>query len=128
VVDDDPAIGEMLTKFLAKHNCRVISFTQGQAALDYLKTNPTGVNLLLTDMVMPEMTGLELTRQAKALYPALPVIVMSGSGEGLDRDEIFSLGADFIHKPFDLVDLLIRINSKITQSSGVKDAGGVHSK
>jgi len=136
IVDDEPQIGKMLTQFLGKHNCRVIFFTNGKDALACLKSNR--VNLLLTDMTMPGITGIpygtpfngtclpvrqaclpvrqvpsgiELARQVKTLYPALPVIVMSGLADGRDRDEIFSLGADFIPKPFDLVELLKRINS-----------------
>lgn len=118
VVDDDPEIGRIVTSLLCKHNHNhgVISFTGGKGALAYLKNDIScpderRVKLLLTDIEMSEMTGLELLRQAKTLYPGLPVIVMSGAGEGRDRDEIFSLGADFIPKPFGLVDLLARINS-----------------
>ena len=177
VVDDEPQIGQMLTKFLSKHNYEAILFTNGKEALAHLinvnegsmavplsgisakggsasgglptitGSNNTASNkprclpktsvdndlygrcLLLTDlpseasalasMVMPdkpagspanrEMTGLELVRQVKKLYPELPIIVMSGSADGRDRDEMFSLGIDFIPKPFKLVDLLKRI-------------------
>jgi CheY-like chemotaxis protein len=150
VVDDDPVIGKLLTRFLteqqrgataesrpkrgrprsgseggAEENYAVTAFTSGKDALDYLKSqippNPPlskggirgdfacGVGLLLTDLQMPEMTGIELARQVKILYPALPIIVMSGSADGEARDEIFSLGADFISKPFDLAELLKRI-------------------
>jgi DNA-binding response OmpR family regulator len=109
VVDDEPGIGEILTRFLAKHNHKPIFFTSGNDALVYLKSGP--VTLLLTDMEMPEITGIELARQVKTLYPALPIIVMSGSANGQDRDVIFQLGADFISKPFDLVDLLKRIDA-----------------
>jgi CheY-like chemotaxis protein len=135
VVDDDPMIGKCLTMFLDGQGYRVIFFTDGNKALAYLADNAVnpvrsehnqrnnlssksncslldasnGVNFLLTDMQMPEMSGLELLRQVKALYPALPALVMSGSADGRDRDEIFALGADFIPKPFDLADLLQRI-------------------
>jgi len=127
IVDDDPMIGRCLTMFLdgqparpdghSGGGYRVIFFTNGHKALDYLADNT--VNFLLTDLQMPEMTGLELLRQVKTLYPALPALVMSGSADGplghpaggADRDEIFALGADFIAKPFDLADLLKHIRS-----------------
>ena len=145
VVDDDPVIGKLLTRFLTEENYEVTSFTSGKDALDYLKSqippNPIksphppfakgekggleirgdfacGVDLLLTDMQMPEMSGIELARQAKILYPALPIIVMSGSADGRARDEIFALGADFIAKPFDLVDLLKRIQQAVQSLKG----------
>ncbi|MFH1227856.1 MAG: response regulator [Planctomycetota bacterium] len=148
VVDDEPQIGQMLTRFLGKHNYGVIYFTSGKKALDYLQSNSAvrdchalnhngsglamtskgchceersdeaistsnGVHLLLTDMQMPEISGLELVRQVKILYPALPIIVMSGSADGQDRDEIFKLGADFITKPLDFADLLKQVNSRL---------------
>jgi len=116
IVDDDPMLGQMLTEFLGGRDYRVISFTRAKDALDYLANNTIG--FLLTDMEMPEMSGLELLRQVKTLYPTLPAMVMSGlpaatlagSAGGNALDEIFSLGADFIPKPFDMVDLLIRID------------------
>lgn len=111
VVDDDPIIGKLLARFLTEENYEVTSFTSGEKALNHLKTNEA-VDLLLTDIDMPEMTGIELARQAMALYPALPIIVMSGSAGGEARDEIFSLGADFIPKPFDMADLLERVRIK----------------
>jgi len=126
VVDDDPMIGRCLTMFLERHNYRVVFFTDGNKALDYLKSpHPpfakgekggleSGVHFLLTDLQMPGMTGLELLRQVKALFPALPALVMSGSADGRDRDELFALGADFIAKPFELADVLKRIDLEIT--------------
>jgi DNA-binding response OmpR family regulator len=141
VVDDEPQIGKILTLFLGKHNYKAIPFTSGKEAITYLKNNT--IDLLLTDLQIPdktavspanrdktavspanrdktavssanrEITGIELAQQAKTLYPALPIIVMSGSADGKDRDEIFKLGADFIPKPFELADLLERIDSRI---------------
>lgn len=122
VVDDDPIIGRCLTIFLDGHNYRVIFFTDGEKALDYLKNN--SILFLITDLSMPEMTGLELLRQVKTLYPALPAMVMSGSADGRDRDEIFALGADFIAKPFELADLLARIDLQIT--IGIREIGRAH--
>jgi DNA-binding response OmpR family regulator len=119
VVDDDPMIGRCLTMFLDGHNYRVIFFTDGNKALAYLANNT--VNFLLTDLQMPAMTGLELLRQVKTLFPALPALVMSGSADGRDRDEIFSLGADFIAKPFDLADVLTPLERTINKD---KDLSG----
>jgi CheY-like chemotaxis protein len=127
VVDDDPMIGKCLTMFLEGHNYRVIFFTNGQEALAYLANNT--VHFLITDLQMPEMTGLELLRQVKTLFPPplrgeprpegpvfpprrdIGALVMSGSADARDRDEIFALGADFIAKPFELADLLKHIRS-----------------
>lgn len=145
VVDDEPAICQMLACFLGKTKYMAICFTNPIEALAYLKSNSTGrdcraprcdigglamtslrgretteaistsngVALLLTDLDMPEINGLELARQAKRLYPTLPIIVMSGSADGQDRDAIFALGADFIPKPFELDDLLKRIETPL---------------
>jgi len=129
VVDDEPIIGKLLTMFLTEENYEVTSFTRGKKALEHLKTNGA-VSLLLTDVNMPEMSGIELARQVKTLYPTLPIIVMSGSADGQTRDEIFSLGADFIPKPFGFTELIEKINyimpekSGDTMNSGERRGGG----
>lgn len=101
VVDDEPIIGELLTKFLTKKNYEVASFTNGKDALEYLKTNE--VNLMLTDMDMPEMSGIELIKATKELKPKLPILVVSGSCDLKTMNEIIKTGiSDYIAKPFQL--------------------------
>jgi len=102
VVDDELEIGELLTRFLQKKNYEVTSFTSPKKALEYLRTN--SVNLMLTDIHMPEMSGIELIKTAKGIKSNLPVIVMTGMpGSGLMKEIIGKLGiSDYLVKPFQL--------------------------
>ena len=112
VVDDEPDIGEILTRFLAKKNYEVASFTSGKEALEYLKTNE--VNLLLTDMAMPEMNGIELIRATKGLQPNLPILLMTGTPNAEMMNELIKYTiSDYIAKPFELDSLEKVIASRL---------------
>lgn len=112
VVDDEPDICELLTRFLTKRNYEVTSFTSGKKALEHLKTN--GVNLILTDMNLPEMSGIELIKATKELKPNLPILVMtSHPGSGL-MQKIIEMGiSDYLAKPFNLDSLEKIIASRL---------------
>ncbi len=113
VVDDEPAIGEILTRFLGKKGYEVVSFTDGRKALDYLKSNP--VHLVLTDINMPEMNGVEVVRSAKELKPGLSFLVMASRlGDEEIEQGLAKLGfPDYIHKPFELDAMAKAIEDKL---------------
>lgn len=127
IVDDEPFIGELLTRFLSKRGYEAISFTSGQKALTYLENNP--VNLVLTDLVMPEMNGIELIKAVKALHPNLPILVMLGwVPEPELMDDLIKLGIpDHIAKPFTLKEIETTIASRLQlhnkQSFTIKSQG-----
>lgn len=78
VVDDEEALVQLAEETLAELGYEPVGFSAAQAALDALKRNPNRFDLLLSDESMPGMTGTQLITQARALAPALPVIMMSG--------------------------------------------------
>jgi DNA-binding NtrC family response regulator len=110
VVDDEPIIGELLTRFLTKRNparlrhsggYEVTSFTSGKKALEYLRRCP--VNFLLTDLHMPEMNGVELIKATKELKPNLLILVMTGTPGSELMKEAVKLGiSDYLVKLFNL--------------------------
>ncbi len=77
VVDDDALVREVTAWMLADAGHRVHEANDGIAALDFL-VNEGPVDLLITDINMPRMDGLELVQQIKARWPALPVLLVSG--------------------------------------------------
>ena len=101
VVDDVPTIGELLVRFLSKKNYEVSSFTNGKNALEYLKQKQ--VDVVLTDMHMPEMNGLELIKGIKIIRQDLPIILMSSYVDQDILDDLTAEGiCDYVKKPFDL--------------------------
>ena len=98
VVDDSSDLGKMVEIFLSRQGYEVTSFTSGKKALEYLRDNP--VNLMLTDINMPEMSGLDLIKAIKKTKPDLPIIAMTGSPDPEIIDELSKLGvSNCLEKP-----------------------------
>ena len=107
LVDDDEAILKSLAFFFEDCGYQVLEARNGREGLDiFQQKNP---DLVFTDLLMPEMDGLELIRSMKELSPDTPVIVISGIGVIADAIKAVKLGAwDYITKPiYNLVDLEI---------------------
>ncbi len=101
VVDDNEMTGELLIFFLSQRGYVVTSFSNPKKALEYLKTNL--VNLMITDIQMPEMNGIELIKKAQELNPNLPIIAISGSFNIKIIDRLSELYiTDYLQKPFKL--------------------------
>ena len=108
VADDDPAICELLKTFLEDEGFTVDSAASGQSALDSLKSGD--YDLVLLDMRMPEMTGLDVLKQLREKQGELPVILMTAHGSPNVAIQASSLGAyGYITKPFELDDVLYQI-------------------
>lgn len=113
VVDDDPLVCRILTRMLGPE-FQVHSFDHGKTALNYFRTN--GADLVLTDLTMPHMGGLELLGQIKRLDPQALVFVITGHSSLETAVAAVKQGAyDFIAKPFDPDDVLLRINRALKE-------------
>jgi two-component system response regulator HydG len=99
VADDDPGLRESLQRTLARAGHRVVLASDGRAALEQLKAG--GVDLVLTDLKMPGLTGLELLRAAKEVAPDVDVILLTAFGTVEEAVSAMKDGAyDFLTKPF----------------------------
>lgn len=104
VVDDDHDHLAALCDLIASTGYRVAGYAGGAAALADLHKRP---DLLISDLRMPEMDGLDLLAQIKARDPALPVILLTGHGDVGHAVEAIRKGAeDFLEKPYDVAHLL----------------------
>ena len=101
LVEDKDSFRRLLSQALAGSPWKVEAVADPQAALRFLEARPFQV--LVTDLRLPGMSGLELIRRARRLHPGLRVVLMSAFGEPKDIVEAMRLGADdFLPKPFDL--------------------------
>ena len=108
VVDDDAPIRESLLRILKREGYEVAAGEDGGTALEMLRQKP--VNLILTDLRMPKMDGLQLLKAAKMLYPEIEVIVMTAFGEVDTAVEAMRKGAyHFIQKPLKRPEILLTI-------------------
>lgn len=92
VVDDDAALVEMLQLGLGALGYDVYTFTQAKDALDAIREMPEDFDVLVTDQVMPVMTGLDLAAEVRDILPRLPFIIVSGYSDNLSSDRLQALG------------------------------------
>ncbi len=114
VVDDNEFVRATLARHLGEEGYEVLEATDGQAALDAVVKK--SVSLVLLDIAMPGMGGLEVLGQLRQLYPptVLPVIIASASKSSDEMIQAFDLGAsDFVTKPLDLPVVLARVQSQL---------------
>src|SRR5665213_1049001 len=85
-VDDNEQVLSVRTFLLETRGYRVISVSSAQQALDIVQQSaPGSLDLLLSDLLMPQMDGNELVRRAKQLHPCLPAMIVSGTVNAFDR-------------------------------------------
>ena len=105
-VDDEPAQIEMIKHMLSLLGYTVTSMNNSAAALKLFEKDPTAVDLVITDMIMPQMNGEELARRMLALRPDLPVILCTGYSEHFSEADAKALGIKgFVLKPLVMADL-----------------------
>lgn len=100
VVDDEPALGSVIKNILERLGYKVDVYTRSLAAVRKFREDPDCCDLVLTDMTMPDMTGSELAREVMSLRPGLPVIMLTGFSEVIDREKALQIGIrEFLLKP-----------------------------
>jgi PAS domain S-box-containing protein len=104
VVDDEPAVLQVTKAALEAVGHTVITAHSGAEALEALAQRKD-LELLLTDVMMPGMNGVELARQATLLQPTLKVVFMSGHAGGETLQGLLATERDFLQKPFSLAEL-----------------------
>jgi two-component system alkaline phosphatase synthesis response regulator PhoP len=116
VVDDEIEIVNMLSLNLEMHGYKVLSAYNGEDALKIASSSE--IDLILLDVMMPGISGIEVCKRLKGdiLTRAIPVIMVSAKDQISDKIEGLSSGAeDYLTKPFNLQELLLRIKSNIKQ-------------
>jgi CheY-like chemotaxis protein len=115
VVEDDVAVRSAVRRLLERHGYQVQEAPTGEQALATLAESAQEIDLVISDMVMPEMSGLELRQRLRALRPDLPVLLMSGySEEAITRlGSAGSLGP-LIEKPFTVQGILRKIKEALS--------------
>ena len=111
VVDDDVMLRDMETMMLRLEGYTVLEAESGAEALR-VAASTVPIHLLITDLMMPEVDGLELTRRFRMVHPKTPVLMVSGSLPLLRaRSELDLDHFDFLAKPFQFNELLHKIRT-----------------
>jgi len=121
VVDDDVSVSKYLAEVLRDGGYDVRVFNDSSAALGYLEDNVNQLSVVVTDQIMPQVSGLQLSRRAKELRPDLPIILITGYTHTSDLMQVQELGLEScMKKPFRMDDLLLELR-KVTQTdSGIQ--------
>ena len=100
VVEDEPSVREMTTRLLERAGCSVVAVASGAEAIAILASLADPIDVVVTDVIMPGMTGLELAERVMERDPRVGLVLLSGyTAETLDVHEIVRRGAVFLAKP-----------------------------
>ena len=111
VVDDEPPIRKLLRMGLGTQGYQTIDAPTAKVALDLMADEP---DLVILDLGLPDMQGLELLRQIRQLREDVPIVVLSSRGDEVAKVEALDLGADdYVTKPFGMDELLARIRAAL---------------
>ena len=116
VIDDDDAVRQSLEFLLATAGYKARGFDSARAFFDVLPEIEAGC--IITDVRMPEITGIDLLRKVKETKPGLPVVVITGHGDVALAVEAMKIGAiDFLEKPFDDDGLIAAVKAALSNAA-----------
>ena len=111
VIDDEPPIRKLLRMGLASQGYDVLDAPSGKAALELLADRP---DLVILDLGLPDVDGLELLRTLRQRQESLPIVVLSSRGDEAGKVAALDLGADdYVTKPFGMDELFARIRAAL---------------
>ncbi len=112
LVDDEPAITQLVSRMLGNHGYLVDTFANGRAALEAFTAEPDHFDAILTDQTMPELTGRELLSRVLALRPGLATILTSGFSDAIGSESAQAMGIrSFLQKPATLAEILAAVHA-----------------
>jgi len=112
VVDDNQAVVDFLVLLLSKHGLLVRGVSSDKACLDTVKSCP--VDLIILDVMMPVMNGLQVCRELKQIAPSIPIILLTARDDMKTRAAAMDLGvSEFVAKPTNNQDLLKRVQLQL---------------
>lgn len=115
LIEDDREISQLVASHLTQESFTVLTAFDGAAAAQLLETNR--VDLILLDLMLPKLSGLELLKRIRAASTT-PVLIISAKDSDIDKALGLELGADdYISKPFSMIELVARINAAIRRAT-----------
>ena len=106
LVDDEEPIASMEQRMLERYfGYKVTALTSSLKALEVFRARPHHFDLLITDMIMPKMTGEILAKEIRGIRPDIPVILCTAYSECLIKNKAEEIGGTILIKPFDLFEM-----------------------
>lgn len=121
LVDDEEAIVGFVKKMLGRLGYQVASFTKSLEALGAFASNPDGFDMVVSDMAMPQMTGVQLAHEMRAIRADIPIIICTGYSERIDEEKAKKIGVNaLLMKPLRNNDLARLIRTILDESKSQK--------
>ena len=115
VVDDDELVSEYLGALLEAEDYKVMVVNEPTTALEYFNEHPDDFDLIVTDQIMPGLTGVEVAQSILKLRPKLPILLITGYSEKISAENAESFGlSGFFPKPINENLFLDKISNLIT--------------
>ena len=115
LAEDEPGVRKYTRKILERSGYKILEATNGAEALSVARSHPGTIHLLLTDIIMPMMGGVELTEKFNAEFPGIPVLFMSAYTDQIIRH--WNVLSAYIQKPYNLSDLLTQVRELLDRTS-----------
>lgn len=113
IVDDNKEVVDILSRLLSRHNLTPVGAYSGPECLDIVRSRPI-IDVVILDVMMPGMDGLEVCEELKRLSPSLPVILLTAKDDMATRAAGMALGvSEFVVKPINNRDLLARVQTQL---------------
>ncbi len=116
IADDEEPVRRVASRLLARNGYDVLEASDGAEALRMLAAGDRAVDLLVTDIIMPEMGGLELARRVAVDFPALPILLISGYSDNQELGQPIPAGLDLLQKPFSGTELTAAVARCLARS------------
>lgn len=124
IVEDDRELRELFCTVLADNGYQTLAAADGEAALDVLEVNH--VDLLISDVMMPQLDGFELTRELRAAEYNLPILLITAKSGLDDKREGFRAGIDdYMVKPVDVNEMVWRVEALLRRARSVSERKSV---
>lgn len=125
VIEDDQRIAELIQRGLGEHGFYTTLAFDGLSGMKLAFQND--YNLIITDIILPKIDGLDLCKQIREIKPDIPIIMLTALGTTDDKVEGFDAGADdYLVKPFEMRELLVRIRALLKRhTKTISNSGNV---
>lgn len=121
IIEDDQRLASLLQTGIEEAGHHVLLAYDAEMALRLLKSENEQINLVISDIILPGMNGLELCKCIRTEQPQIPILMLTALGTTDDKLEGFDAGADdYMTKPFDFRELLARIGVLLRRGSSTK--------
>ena len=114
IVEDDEASREAMTSWLVAEGFSVLAAADGHEAAGHLEHPPEPIDVVVLDVGLPDVNGVDLCRRVRELYPAMPVVVCTGGAAPEEVARLVRLGATrYFHKPVEPDELLSAVGAAV---------------